>query len=515
MSSRISKSLKNIKIGLLYYFIILGVNFYSRKIFLDNLGEEVVGLNTTAKNLLGFLDIAELGIGTAVAVTLYKPLFEHDKKTVCEIVMLQGYLYKTIASIVLFGGGVLMLFFPLIFAKVEMPLWYTYIAFSVFLFGSLLGYFINYKQILFNADQRSYIVTFVFQTTEILKRLSQILALAVFHKGYLWWLVIEAFYSVLLSFVLHRVVNKEYPYLQEKAIPFKTLRQKYPDITKKIKQVFFHKIGGFVLYNTSPLIIYAYTSMSLVAIYGNYLLITVGINGVSSSFFGGIGASVGNLIAEGNQNKIVTFFEEFFTASFLWTATVVFSVYALSSQFVGIWLGESYVLEPSTVFLISAITYMGLIRSPVDAYIFGKGLVGDIYSPLTEAILNLGAAITLGYYWGLNGILWGILLSLVVIIGIWKPYYLFSRGLKVNPRLFFELHIKCLLCGTAVGFISLSLENIFPFTASKNFWQFFIHALSVSSFYFIILATLLYFVTSGIKRFGNRILNMIKLFVGS
>ena len=76
--SRTAKSLRNAKVALLFYFLNLVLQFFSRRIFLDYLGSEVLGLNTTAQNLLGFLNLAELGVGSAVAYNLYKPLYDKD-----------------------------------------------------------------------------------------------------------------------------------------------------------------------------------------------------------------------------------------------------------------------------------------------------------------------------------------------------------------------------------------------------------------------------------------------------
>lgn len=61
-SSRTAKSIKNAKVALIFYFINLVLQFFSRKVFLDYLGAEVLGLNTTAQNLLGFLNLAELEV---------------------------------------------------------------------------------------------------------------------------------------------------------------------------------------------------------------------------------------------------------------------------------------------------------------------------------------------------------------------------------------------------------------------------------------------------------------------
>ncbi|MFR5960348.1 MAG: hypothetical protein ACLUHA_16270 [Bacteroides stercoris] len=51
----------------------------------------MLGLNTTAQNLIGFLNLAELGIGGAIAFTLYKPIFEKDSQIINEIALLYGW----------------------------------------------------------------------------------------------------------------------------------------------------------------------------------------------------------------------------------------------------------------------------------------------------------------------------------------------------------------------------------------------------------------------------------------
>lgn len=155
-NSRTFKSVKNAKVALLFYLANLILQFFSRKIFLDYLGAEVLGLNTTVQNLLGFLNLAELGIGSAVAYNLYKPLFDDDINTINDIVSLQGWLYRKVAYVVAIGACILMFFFPLIFVKAQLPLWYAYGSFIVLLVAALLEYFVCYHQIVLVADQKEY-----------------------------------------------------------------------------------------------------------------------------------------------------------------------------------------------------------------------------------------------------------------------------------------------------------------------------------------------------------------------
>lgn len=213
-SSRTAKSIKNARVALFFYFINLILQFFSRKIFLDYLGAELLGLNTTAQNLLGFLNLAELGIGSAVAFTLYKPLYEKETQAINEIVSVQGWLYRKVAYMVIAGACVLMCFFPLIFEKAKVPLWYTYGSFIVLLVSTLFSYFINYRQIVLTADQKEYKITLNVQGFKILKVILQILTICYLNNGYVYWMVLELLFSATAAIVLDKVLKREYPWLK-------------------------------------------------------------------------------------------------------------------------------------------------------------------------------------------------------------------------------------------------------------------------------------------------------------
>lgn len=62
-----------------------------------------------------------------------------------------------------------------------------------------------------------------------------------------------------------------------------------------------------MLGQTSPLIIYAFLSLTVVAIYGNYMLLVVSTSMIVTSMVNGMNAGIGNLVAEGNKEKILSF----------------------------------------------------------------------------------------------------------------------------------------------------------------------------------------------------------------
>lgn len=503
--SRTAKSIKNAKVALFFYFINLVLQFFSRKIFLDYLGAEVLGLNTTAQNLLGFLNLAELGIGSAVAFTLYKPLYEKDTQAINEIVSVQGWLYRKVAYIVIAGACVLMCFFPLIFEKAKVPLWYTYGSFIVLLVSALLSYFINYRQIVLAADQKEYKVTLNVQGFKILKVILQILSIRYLTNGYVYWMVLELFMSGVTAIVLDRVLKREYPWLKSTPGQGKQLKAKYPEIIVKIKQVFFHKIGSFVLFQTSPLIIYAYASLTLVAIYGNYMLIVTGVTMLMAALLNSISAGVGNLVAEGNKERIKEVFWGL-TSLRIWIASVIcFGIYKLGHSFIALWVGKEFILDQTSFIILIIITFIGLTRTN-DIFLAAYGLFQDIWSPVVEASLNLGLSILLGYYYGLPGILSGVAISLLLVVCCWKPYFLYSRGFKESIWEYVLSYAKYLVLLVTSFWIVSSLVDYLFSDSIHSYWQWGIYGIKIFFLYLLVTILLFWSMDKGMRSCINRLI---------
>lgn len=489
-----------------FYVINLALQFFSRKIFLEYLGSEILGLNTTAMNLLQFLNLAELGISSAVGFTLYKPIHDGDRQTINEIVTLQGHLYRRIAWMIIAGAAVLMCFFPWIFAKMELPLWYAYASFGVLLFSALLGYFVNYRQIVLSASQQDYKVIYSYKSVMILKVAFQMFAVWRLPYGYVWWLVFETLFAAIASWTLHRMTVKTFPFLKPVGESFGVLRARYPEFTTKIKQLFFHKIGSFALTQSSPIIIYAYASLNTVTLYGNYILITAGLQSLVSAIFNSMGAGVGNLVAEGNRDKIIGVFDELFSIRFLIAATLCYCTYTLTPPFISLWIGPQYLLPNSTLLLVVGLLFISLIRLTVDNFINAYGLFSDIWAPATEAALNIGLSILLGLFYGLNGIITGVIISQIVIILLWKPYFLFTRGLTGFLIRYWRTFIIHIAIGLSIAIGSIWIVNRIPVDAASGILPFLLMAAINLAVYSLTLFVTLYLLTPGMRAFTHRII---------
>ena len=507
--SRTYKGLRNSKAALIFYAANLLISFISRKVFIDRLGTEVLGLNTTAASLLSFLNLAELGIGTAIGVTLYKPLAEKDQKSINEIVSLQGWFYRKVAWVIIAAACVLMLFFPRIFAGTPLPLWYAYASFGVMLFGALISYFVNYKQIVLSANQQQYQITRTYSAMLLVKVVFQMIAVTVFKNGFFWWLILEFVFAILGSWFLNWQIRKSCPDLDTQISNGLALRKKYPDVLTKIKQLFIHKISTFALTQTSPLIIYAYASLTMVTEYTNYVLITTSLLSLFNAIFNGMNAGVGNLVAEGDKPRINRVFKELFSVRFLLIATVAFCYFKLSTPFVSLWLGPEHILPWDVILMVTLLFFIRGTREVVDSFINAYGLFFDIWAPATEAIINVGFSILFGYFWGLTGILGGVLLSQILIIFIWKPILLFRYGFKQPIAEYVGIYAKHLaLFAVAV----LAVNGIFSFVHADpavGYGHFFWVGALMTLLFTLILGVLQFATEQGTRNFVDRIWNQV------
>ena len=505
--SRVKKTFLNARVNLIFYFLNLVLSFFSRKIFLDSLGADFIGLTGTLYNLLGFLNIVELGIGTAVGYVLYKPLYDKDQSQINEIISVFGFLYRCVGGIILVAGVILSLFLPLIFPDITIEMPVVYAAYYSFLASSLIGYFINYKQTLLSADQRNYVVTAYFQTSNILKILIQLVS-AYYTGNYYLWIIIEFFFGIIYTFILNWKINQVYPWLKSDVRSGRRLLQKYPRIITLTKQVFVHKIGEFVQFQLTPFLVYAFASLQSVAYYGNYTLLTSKLTGLFNNFLGSSSAGVGNLIAEGNKEKIMCVYWELLSIRFLIAGISAVFLYYVIPPFIALWLGEQYVMSTTILVLVIMSFVLNMLRGTTDQFINGHGLYRDVWAPLAESAIFVVVALIGGTLWQLEGVLLGGIVSLLAIVYGWKPYFLFKHALHIPVRVYilgFSKHLLCIIVGGVLFYMLHSLVN---FSSPESSWiRLIVYAAFVGGALAVIQFMTLYIGSRGMREFVSRFLS--------
>lgn len=502
--SRVKKTLLNARVNLLFYFISLFLSFFSRKIFLDCLGADFVGLTGTLGNILGYLNLAELGVSAAVGFNLYKPIQQRNKDEINDIVSLYGYYYRNIGLAVLAGGILISIFIPVIFSASDFPLGVIFFAFYSFLVSSLIGYFLNYRSILLSADQKNYVIAAYSQTANLIKTILQ-LSLAYYYANYYIWIAIELFFGIIYCFILNYKINRVYPWLKCSVTEGKKRSADYPNILKSTRQIFIHKIKDFLLTQSDQLFIFIFVSLKMVAYYGNYVLIIGRVMSLLGTVLDSVLASVGNLVAENDRPKILRIFWELMALRYFMAGTICFCIFHLINPFITLWLGAQYVLSDIILIILLINLFIMISRGTVDNFNFAYGHYGDIWAAWTEGIINIVVTIVLGYCWGIPGILAGKTISMIPIIIFWKPLYLFRDGFRESYRYYWKntLRYYVFFWVAAVGtHVILKVLPVDPFV-SFGWWT--VYAVICTALFGSSYLTLIIFYAAGGKNLISRL----------
>ena len=205
---RIQKAGKNIIFGYISNLVILLVNFIQRTVFIYVLGRTFSGVNETYTSVLSVLSLAELGIGTALNYSLYKPVAERDIEKIKSYMRFYKKAYLTIAGVIAAAGIAISPFLKLFLKNPgnltvkELTLYYY-----LFLFNTVISYFVAYKYSLSNAEQKNYIQTNIATLTKIAAATVQITVLLLF-RNFLFYLLAQSVVEFLQKIFVTLYMNR-------------------------------------------------------------------------------------------------------------------------------------------------------------------------------------------------------------------------------------------------------------------------------------------------------------------
>lgn len=465
-SSRIDNSIRNVKYTAIAQAINFLIVFISRRIFIKILSAEYLGLNGVFSSVISMLSLAELGIGTAICFCLYKPIYDADEKKINSIMLFYKKAYTLIGIIVLAVGTALVP--ALNFIVKELPdIKYIRLIYFLFVVNSSASYFFVYKKTLLIADQKQYISNLIHQLSVLIMNVLQIVFLLITHN-YFSYLVIMILCTVGQNIFISVLVDKRYPYLDLKhAQPLS--REEKKDIFKNVRAMAYHRLGGVIVNGTDNLIIAKAVSVVAEGLYSNYYLIKNTLISVINILFQSITSSVGNLGAEGGNEKRK---EEVFDAlNFIGAIIIGFCsvcLFVLYNPFIEWWVGKEYLFDMKTVAVIVLNFYMFGMRQPVLTVRDALGIFWyDRYKPVAESLINIVASILLVLKFGIAGVFLGTLISTLTTSFWVEPYVLYKHGFKKKCTKYFVkyfIYSSVTLAAGVICFFACSfvkIQNLF------------------------------------------------------
>ena len=465
--SRTDNSLRNLKTAVLFKLAAIVVNFIARKIFVVVLTKEYLGLDGTFANILTMLSLAELGVGTAITYSMYKPLAEGDQKLILSLMTLYRKFYTVIGIAVGVLGAALTPFLQYIIRDIpDIP--HIRLIYLMFVLDSSISYFLVYKQSLISADQKQHIVTSYQYKTGMAVTAAQCAALLL-TGNYVLYLALKLCATFVCNALLARKADRLYPYLKQKTVqPLPApVRQ---DISKNIRAMIAHKLGSVVVFGTDNVLIAYFVGAVSVGLYSNYLLITQSLKSAYSMIFRAMTASIGNLCAaEDTAHAQAVFWRVDLLTRWIYGFSAVCLV-VLFNPFISLWLGADYLFSMPVVLLIVLSFYVTGMRQSVLTFREAMGLYWyDRHKPLFESAINLAVSILLAKPFGIVGIFIGTVVSTLSTCTWVEPYILFRHGFCAPVGKYFARYALNVLLTAAAGIATWYVCALLP---AAGFWPF-------------------------------------------
>lgn len=466
--SRTQYSIRNIFFGVSGQAIDVLFRFINRTIFIKFLSVEYLGINSLFTEILTVLSLAELGIGSAIAYALYKPLAEDDKEKISALMNFYKKCYIGIGICVTVLGLLMLPFLDIIVKKPDVSI-NIYLAYCLFLFDTSISYFYSYKTSLLNADQKNYITQVIKAICSLAKTLLQI-AIIIITKNFYLYIVVQLIMTFISNILVSRYVDINYPYLKNKGVK-KLDNTTLCSLKTNIKALVVIKLSGILVNSTDNIIISFFNGVKSVGKLSNYTLIVQVFERVLNQVFDSLTGSIGNLNAEEDNNKSENFFKVLNLANFWLYGWVAIFISVLGNHIIKIWIGENYLLSQFVVYIISCNFYIKGMQNAVWNYknTFGLFNYGK-YLLVFTAIINLVLSIGLGSVMGEAGILLATSISRLCTNVWYEPYAVYKYGLKSKVINYYITYVKYIFIVIISLIITLSLSDLYMDLGINNQW---------------------------------------------
>ena len=458
---RIQKAGKNIIFGYISNLVIMLVNFAQRTVFIYVLGKTLSGVNGVYTDVLSVLSLTELGIGTALNYSLYKPVAEHNYEKIKSYMRFYKRAYLTIAGVIAVLGIAISPFLRYILKNPgnltieELTLYYY-----LFLFNTVISYFVTYKYSLVNAEQKNYIQTNINMLTKIVRAAVQIGILFLF-RNFLFYLLAQSVVELLQKIFVTVYLNRLYPWLRDKDVKPLTAEETHV-VATKTKALICHKVGDVARLQTDKIIISSFVNVDTAAIVDNYVYIITYVGNFVNIIFDSVISGFGNVVATESRERQYLLFRVYrFFACWLFGFGAVGFFHLLSPFIGGVWLRDGdWTLPQITVTLLVADFYLKGGRTVLLNFKIASGLFEqDRYLPLVQGAINLAVSVLLVLKIGVTGVYVGTLVS-GILANLIRPGIIYRVSFDRKPWAYFKDSLKYMAVILAVGAVITPIRRL-------------------------------------------------------
>ena len=446
---RTKNATRNIIFGVLLKIYQLIIPFFIRTVMIYFMGVQYLGLSSLFSSVLQVLNLAELGVGGAMVFSMYKPIAEDDGKTICALMRLYKIYYRVIGLVIAVIGCALTPFIPkLISGEVPADI-NIYVLYLLNLAVTVLSYWLfAYKNCIFQAHQRSDVVSKITLITTTIQYGIQIAVLCIF-KNYYYYIIVAMLVQVLTNVVTALTADRYYPEFKPQGqVPKDQVKR----INRRIMDLFTSKIGSVIYDSADTIVISAFLGLAMLAVYQNYYYILSAITGFITIAFNACTAGIGNSIITETKEKNYQDLNKF-TFIICWLAGFCsVCLLCMYQPFMRLWVGEDLMMAFSAVVCFVVYFFVRQINALLNLYKDASGMWHeDRFRPLAAAMTNLVLNLILVHFIGIYGIL---ISTVAAILCVGMPWLLHNLFTVIFERKYLVPYLKRLMRYAAIVLLS-------------------------------------------------------------
>lgn len=426
---------KNTRRNIVSAFLNKGVGllfpFLNRTLFLWLMGAEYLGLNGLFTSILGVLALADLGFGTAVVCSMYKPVAEDDREVVCAYLKFYRKVYRWVGAAI-FVIGLCLLPFLRNLVKGDLPPGLDlHVLYLIHLVNTSLGYFLfAYRGSVLNAYHRGDVMNNIHTFTSLAQYATVFLILFLTRNYYHYVLATVAF-TVVNNLLVYRESRRLFPEIDPHGELAESRRRK---VVSDVKSIFMHKVGAVITNQVDNIVISAFLGLVAVGAYGNYYYVLNSVGGMAWSIYSSMQNGFGNTIFTESKEANFERFMKALRVVLVIVAGCSAMMIALYQPFIEIWTGGRPELSRHFLTPLLMVAYFYIYQSRQTLLTFKAAASlwrNDRWKPIVAGSLNLTLNISfvvmLPEEYKLDGVILSTVLSFIFVQIPWELHVVFNE----------------------------------------------------------------------------------------
>ncbi len=472
------------------------------RMIISTYGSEINGLVSSIKQMVSYLRYLEMGITSSLIFTLYRPMANRDYADINPLITRTKKEYEKISFGYFIGVILLAFLYPFMLKE---DIGYGMVALLVFILGlqgALDLFTLSKYRVLLEADQKAYVINFTTTGTIVIQSLTMITLLLTNQSIYLVILV-PALFLPIRSVFLGVYIRKTYKDICYKVKPSNIKLDSRKD-------AFISGLSDTLNISIPIILISLLVSLEMASVYSVYSLVFMGLTGIIIVFISGMRAAFGNMFAREEIENIVLTSGYYELILYMLLATLYSVALALIIPFVRIYISDAADINyiyPSIglLFTIWSVAYNS--GTPYQTIINASGKWKYVTKVnITQFVYLIVLCISLGYLFGVNGILIGM-----IIVATYKTFF----TMYITNRRVLNISSKTSLLRIMRIYVIIAIVNApivlgYVVIEPNNFLEWIICAIAVLAIALITTLTLnLIFDWRKIKEINQKYIKMI------